>query len=45
MSSEGIRYVHRLATATALLMAVDVQLDVSRQQALRRIPAREIIRA
>ena len=35
--------MHRQRQRLPLLMAVDVQLDVSRQQALRRLPAREII--
>ncbi len=35
--------MHRQRQRLSLLMTVDVQLDVGREQALRRIPAREII--
>jgi hypothetical protein len=42
-SRGSIGHVHRQRQRLALLMAVDVQLDVGRQQALRRIPAGEIV--
>ncbi|MNE10502.1 hypothetical protein D3C80_1032190 [compost metagenome] len=42
-SAECIGNVHRQRQRLALLMTIHVQLDVGRQQALRRIPTGEIV--